>query len=282
MQSPIQEITPEFFINPGVDLQKGSQELLTMVNLSKEQLRQRWNKQQGQYILNKWKSNGFDRKIIDSMVGKYYGHTDLRGIYLNGEDLSRANLSEIDFYGSNLENTILKYADLSNSWLSESNIKGACFDCANMNGVLIDNVNFNNKTSFRGVNLNAINWNLALLVQDLANGQQRIENLKAKHPILAIFLRITCDYGRSFIRFLASCLIVIVFFGLLYSIIPASINKTSFWDSLYFSAMTFTTVGSDIQAISVWGKILVVIEAAIGYLMTGLLIAILVRRTIGD
>ncbi|MBW4623911.1 MAG: pentapeptide repeat-containing protein [Cyanosarcina radialis HA8281-LM2] len=282
MQSQIQEITPEFFINPRVDLQKGSQELLTMVNLSKEQLRQRWNSQKGQYILSKWKSNGFDRQILDDIVGKYYGHTDIRGIYLNGEDLSRANLSEMDFYGSNLENTIFKYADLSNSWLSESNIKGACFDGANMNGVLIDNVKFNNKTSFRGVNLSAINWNLALLVQDLANGQQRIENLKAKHPILAIFLRITCDYGRSFVRFLLSCLIVVIVFGLLYSLVPGSLSKTNFWDSIYFSAMTFTTTGSDIQAISVVSKILVVIEAAIGYLMTGLLIAILVRRTIGE
>jgi len=113
MQS--QEIPPEFFIKPGVDLQKGSQELLTMVNLSKDQLRQRWNTQQGQYIISRWKGNKFDRQILESLVGKYYGQTDIRGITLSREDLCRVDLSQVDLYSSNLENTILQYANLSNS-----------------------------------------------------------------------------------------------------------------------------------------------------------------------
>lgn len=282
MQSQTPEITSEFFIHPQFNLDETSQEIRTIVNLSKEQLRQRWNTEKGQYILSRWKGNKFDRQILDQLVGKYYDHTDIRGIPLTREDLSKVDLSKVDLYSANLENAILKYTDLTDSWLSESNIKGACFDYAKMNGVLIDNVEYNNKTSFKAVNLKAINFTLAFLLEDFANNQQRIENLKDKHPILAKILEITCDYGRSFTRFFAWCLTVIILFGILYAIIPNSLDRTGFWNSLYFSFATFTTLSSNIQVLSVFGKLLVVIEAAIGYLMTGLLIAILVRRTIGD
>ncbi|MBD1908941.1 hypothetical protein H6F53_26235 [Trichocoleus sp. FACHB-832] len=54
------------------------------------------------------------------------------------------------------------------------------------------------------------------------------------------------------------------------------------WDSFYFSATTFTSLSSNLQAGSVLAKILVLVEAAIGYLMTKLLVAILVKRTIRD
>ena len=176
MQS--QEITPEFFIKPNVDLQQGNQELLTIVNLSKEQLKRRWNTPQGEYIITKWKANKFSRSSLESLVGKYYGQIDIRGISLIKEDLSKIDLSKVDLYGANLEKSIFKYANLRNCWLSESNIKGTCFDWADMTGVLIDNVEFNNKTSFIGVNLKAVNFTLAVLLQNFATGQQRIENLK--------------------------------------------------------------------------------------------------------
>ena len=282
MQSQTPEITPEFFINPGQDLDQQSQEILTIVNLSKEQLQQRWNTPKGQYIFSRWRGNKYDRKVLDSLVGKYYGHTDIRGITLAKENLSKVDLSKVDLYSANLENGVFKFANFHDSWLSESNIKGSCFDYAIMSDVLIDNVEFNNKTSFIGVNLNTMNFNLAALLQDFATAQQRIDNLKNKHPLLAGFLSVTCDYGRSFTRFFLWCLAVVIVFGILYSLIPGSISKPGFWNSLYFSTMAFTTLGSDIQAVSPVGKILLVIEAAIGYLMTGLLVAILVKRTIGD
>ncbi len=282
MQAQNQEITPEFFIVPNANLDKGSQELMTMVNLSKEQLRDRWSTPAGRYILNRWKGNGFDRKVLDSLVGKYYDHTDLRGITLVKEDLTKADLSKVDFYGSILENSKLNFANLSDSWLSESNIKGTCFDYAKMQSVLIDNTEFDHKTSFTGVSLRAIDFNLAALLQNHATNQQRTENLKTKHPILATFLEITCDYGRSFPRFFFWCLLVILVFGVMYAALPGSLNKVGLWNGLYFSFMTFATANSDVQAVSSAGKMLSVVETGIGYLMTGLLIAIFVRQTVGD
>jgi hypothetical protein len=54
------------------------------------------------------------------------------------------------------------------------------------------------------------------------------------------------------------------------------------WDSFYFSATTFASLSFNLQPGSVLAKVLVLVEAAIGYLMTGLLVAILVKRTIRD
>lgn len=276
-------ISEDLFINPVFNIKEGDEGLTTIVNLSKSDLIGRWNTQKGKSILSTWRANKFDRGFLDNLVGKYYDHTDIRGITLTGEDLRKVDLSSVDLYGANLENATFGGTDLTNSWLSETNIKGARFDWAKMDGVLLDNVEFDSKTSFVGVNLNAVNFALAALLQDLAIGQQRIAHLEKKHPIFAAFLRYTCDYGRSFRRFIAWCVFIILIFGILFYYIPGSITKMSFWDSLYFSALTFMTLAfGDIQPMSLSGRIVVILEGAIGYIMTGLLIAILARRVIGN
>lgn len=287
MQS--REITPDFFIVPGVDLQQGSSDYPLAAKLNKNVLKNRWKTTTGQDILHRWKASNFARNVLDNLVGKFYGHSDIRGIILAREDLSGVDLSKVDLYGANLGNAILKHANLTDSYLSESNIKGACFDWSIMDGAFLDNVDFDNRTSFIGVNLNPINFTLAALLQDLALGQARIVSLKKKRPVLAFILRITCDYGRSFPRFFLSCFLVTLLFSLAYNFYPGSLvkvgaasNSLSFWDKFYFSIMTFTSAGTDIQPVSNWGRILVVTETVIGYLSLGLLISILNKRTIGD
>ena len=161
------------FIPPGTDLnQPDDRELKRFATLPKEALKRRWNTPEGKAILSKWKESKFDRDSLDSLVGRYYGHTDLRGIPLKGANLQRTDLSSIDFYASDLRDADLSYSNLSDSWLSESDIRGTRFDWAKMDGVLLDNVNFSNSTSFVGVNLNAINFTLAALLQELAIEQQ--------------------------------------------------------------------------------------------------------------
>ncbi len=276
------KITQDFFVSPGSDVQKGDPDFSTLACLSREQLRQRWATKEGQYILTNLKTNHFERSRLDSLVGEFYGQTDLRGIPLSREILTSVDLSKVDLFCADLENARLDYADLTGSYLSEVNLKGTNLNWAKMQDVLLDNASFDSRTSFTGVRLNAVDFTLAEQLKDFAFGQQRIASLKNKYPRVAFALWLTCDYGRSFPRFFAWCGGTILFFALGYTIFPGSLNKAGFWNSLYFSIMTFTTAGCDIQATSVIGRILVSIEASIGFLMTGLLISILVKRTIGD
>ena len=54
------------------------------------------------------------------------------------------------------------------------------------------------------------------------------------------------------------------------------------WNNLYFSVVTFTTLGyGDFGPVSWLGKALVVIEVMLGYVMLGLLVGIISRRVIG-
>lgn len=280
MQAP--KICQEFFVEPGHDVQKDDSEFVTLARLSAVQLASRWKTKKGQFILNTWKANRFDRKVLNDLVGRFYGHTDLRGISLPKEVLSEVDLSEVDLFSANLEGSRLDYADLTNSYLSASNLKGVCLDWAKMKNVLIDNASFDSRTSFTGVSLKDIDFTLAEQLKDSAFGQQRIASLKSKYPRVSFFLWLTCDYGRSFSRFFLWCGGVILSFALAYAPFPGTLSKEGVWNSLYFSLMTFLSQGCDIQAVSILGKILVSIEAAIGFLMTGLLISILVKRSLGD
>ena len=73
-------LTLELFIRPGVDLAQGDPDYTTVISLQKEDLRKRWRTTAGAAILAEWRANNFDRQILDSRIGKFYGHTDLRGV----------------------------------------------------------------------------------------------------------------------------------------------------------------------------------------------------------
>ncbi len=274
------KVTADHFIRAGVNLQKEDPELRTVVQWSKDTLRQRWHTPTGRAILAAWKASGFDRATIEQHIGKYYDHLDLRGIPLAGEDLSDRDVSFVDFYAADLRNTDFRRANLTESWLSEADIRGAKFDWAKMDGVLLDGVEFDHDTRFVGVNLNAVNFTLAALLQDLALYQQRIAHLEQRHPWLAFFLRVTSDYGRSLWRFTAWCALIVILFAGLY----AHLWALDLSEALYVSLMLFLTIGVETPALpaTAGARVALVVEALLGYVMMSLLIAILVRRTIGD
>lgn len=162
------------FIPAGHDLQKGDERIETYVTVPKDQLCQRWKSKKGQHILQEWKESHFSREKLESLVGKFYGQIDLRGIPLTEEDLEKATLHNIDFFAADLRGANLSKANLEGSQLSEANLEGTDFSFATMRDVFLDNVQFDKNTKFIGVNLNAINFNLAALLQELALEQQRI------------------------------------------------------------------------------------------------------------
>ncbi|MBW4441870.1 MAG: pentapeptide repeat-containing protein [Plectolyngbya sp. WJT66-NPBG17] len=292
MQPVTPSVTQNFFVIPGVNVHQGDPDYSLLVNLSEKQLKQRWDTPEGQNILARWKSSGFSRDALDSLVGKIYDRTDLRGVSLIGEKLNGVDLSKIDFYKASLKDSDLTNANLRNSYLSEANIEGANFSFAKADGLYLDNADFNSKTSFKGVNISDINFTFATLLQESIAAQSRIIDLERKRPLLASFLRISCDYGRSFTQFFFWCFVVIAVFTLLYAFIPGLVAKlempanmfikASLFDSFYLSTMTFITIGTDVVPISMLGKVLMMLEGGIGYLMTGLLVAILVKRTVGE
>lgn len=271
----------QHFIKSKVNLKQNDPDFLFFVNLSKEQLIKRWETPYGSSLLRELKLNNFSRITIEEFIGRYNDHFDFRGIDLSSIDLSRLDLSLIDFYAANLEKTNLTESILTDSWLSEANIKGVRFDWAQMDNVLLDNVEYDRGTIFNGVDIGKVNFTLAALLNDLANSQHRIAHLESKSPFLAFLLKITSDYGRSLTRWGFWCVSVILFFGLLFGIVPF-IDKGGILNGIYFSFVTFTTLGyGDILPLHGFGQIIAIIEVCIGYLMGGLFIAILTKKIMG-
>ncbi|MFA5933954.1 MAG: pentapeptide repeat-containing protein [Candidatus Paceibacterota bacterium] len=273
----------KLFIEPNKNVTSNESEYPTLINIKKSDLIARWDTEKGKEIINNLKSNGFSRDSISNSIGKLNDHYDLRGIKLSNLDLSNLDFSSIDFYGANFNKSILTNVNLTNTHLSETNLEDAILDWSNMDRTLIDNIDFNENTSFNGVDLSRINFTLAALVRDLAITQQRIFHLKARSPILAKILQITCNYGRSLSRWLIWCISFIIFFGFLYYIFQlTNCHPPTFFKSIYFSLVTFTTLGyGDISPNPGWGQFFVIIEVCLGYLMGGLLVAILTKKVMG-
>ncbi len=247
-------------------------------NLSKVQIQERWTSPEGKGLLNSLKSQRFSRESLSQNIGQFNGQYDLRGAPLADMDLSGTDLSSIDFFAADLSRANLSQCNLAGSYLSESQIKGTCFDWAKLDDALLDNAEFDASTHFYGVDLHRINFTFATLLYDLALSQHRIQQLKQQYPYLAVFLRISCDYGRSFGLYL----FWVVLFLLLYAVLYKVFMHQPFVDCLYFSIATFATVGyGELAPESVFEKILVMSEIGIGYLMGGLLVGILAKRVIG-
>ena len=115
-------------------------------------------------------------------------------------------------------------ADLSDSHLSESDIRGSRFHWTHLDRTYLDNVLFDNETSFLGVDLNAVNFTLATLLHDLALSQQRIQQLETHYPLFAFFLRVTCDYGRSFWRYAIWVFGLVVVYTIIYASVPTLLS----------------------------------------------------------
>ncbi len=269
----------DLFIEPQCNInQHESPQWKHFANLSPEKIRQRWTTPEGKGHLKALKAGRFSRETLHRHAGKFADKYDLRGIPLSGENLEGADLSNIDFFNADLSHCNLAKATLSGSHLSQCDIRGTVFDWARLDNVLLDNATFNTETRFLGVNLHQVNFTLATLLYDLALSQQRIQQLHQHHPIFAMFLKYSCDYGRSFTRYFAWVCAFLILYAFIYSLL----FPQPFIDCLYYSVATFATVGyGDIQPVTTLQKCLVISEIATGYLMGGLLVGILAKRVIG-
>ena len=85
--------------------------------------------------------------------------------------------------------------------------------------------------------------------------------------------------------FIACIILMSLFFGVLYcnfefiKFSEKNASPPSFWDSFYFSVVTFATLGyGDIKPSCIQGRMLAISEVILGYVILGLFISILARK----
>jgi uncharacterized protein YjbI with pentapeptide repeats len=238
-------------------------------------------------------------------------HADLSETYSHEADFSEASLFQATLSGSyhwkadftganlqyaNLDNCVLPNSKMIGAYLDDASLVNATIWCdltkARLRGTNFENtdvtyIKYDRKTTkFKGCRVDSCYGN-ALFRRD-AQDQDWVETFRQEsklHSVLYHIWNLTSDCGRSFLRPLLMSAVVIIAFGLLYTIFP--IVKTEPGNSRLFrqfaphysSLMTFVSFGlGDISPVGIKGRIAVGSEIVLGYISTGLLISILANK----
>ena len=130
--------------------------------------------------------------------------------------------------------------------------------------------------------------------------QQFIRAFSQANPVLAGLWRWSSDYGRSLVLWAAWSILFVFLFAIAYRFpVPSwmvlwlenftpqfhqttgtySGESLTFWDCIYFSVVTFTTLGfGDIVSDNAAARFLVTLEVIFGYVMLGGLISIFANK----
>lgn len=244
---------------------------------------------------------------------------DLVGANLSGCDLIHCSLRGADLTKASLANSRLWNADLSGSNLTESDMSGADLWNAKLFNVklwhtMLADAKFLTKRSFsdgRFFDNPRINEARLLSAEEsyrdlkryfISNGmyndaswasfkEKTVERLVFKKKwspnyIPSQFMNILCGYGEKPYRVIFSSLATILLFALIYLLFnavesPMDSNYILRWsDYIYYSAITFTTVGYGdfIPRPFSHFRLLAAGEAFIGTFLTGLFIFTLARK----
>jgi tetratricopeptide (TPR) repeat protein len=111
--------------------------------------------------------------------------------------------------------------------------------------------------------------------------QRKVFVLEHRWPFAALYWvwRLFAGYGDSLARWVATCGFVLAVFASLYATFNL-VDPVSHWfDYIYFSVVTFTSLGyGDLYPSGLWGKIVACAEIVAGLVMFGLLLTFIGNR----
>ncbi|MFC1808451.1 pentapeptide repeat-containing protein [Candidatus Omnitrophota bacterium] len=237
---------------------------------------------------------------------------------LTGASLRKANLASVDFeevhlLKSDLSGARLWYASLTNSYLAEANLENADFLKTELSGVKLwyaklDGAKLLTRHSFLGRTPICEKGPLAaseayrnLKQYFIVNGryddaswacfkERQLERRylfkeKKLAYLPSLLMALLCGYGEKPYRVIASSIVFVASYAIAYAglgvLNPTTVYKSfSSWDYIYFSIVTFTTLGyGDLtpKAVPLF-QMLAGSESFIGAFMMGLFIFTLARK----
>jgi len=212
---------------------------------------------------------------------------------LEGATLTQADLNAANLHSANLSHSRLRESQLCNANLSEANLKDADLSMAR-----VDKTNFSNSdlrgarlrmmrgfksARWIGADIRDINFAGAYLMRREIVDQNFIKEFRSFNRMSALLYYpwwITCDCGRSMLRWCGCIGLQGLFFAWIYTLIGIDFgqNPTAV-APLYFSVVTLTTLGyGDIVPHTLLGQLVVMLEVTIGYMMLGGLLSIFANK----
>jgi len=236
---------------------------------------------------------------------------DLRGSHLEKADLTEAHLERADLHETHLEGANLREAHLEGACLWDTHLEGANLMSTHLQGANLMRTKFS-----PDVSLEDVDWGNYILdeekpgffdsavasyrhlkmwyknagISDIAakfyyremEAKRKALKWRSKHcDRLALeILRVLFGYGERWRRVLISIAVLILLFALTYCVIGSVWEWSAFWNSLYFSAVSFTALGygSWVQVTNGWIKGIGAFESIVGVSMMALLLVTFFRK----
>ena len=234
----------------------------------------------------------------------------LRWANMASVDLEDAHMLRCDLHSARMWHSVVKNANISESDLSEADLLKVVFLNVKFWHVKLTNARFLTRHSFAGPKpideAGALSASEAYRTvkqyfmsigryDDASWASFKEKSLQAKYlfqekkfACIPLFtMGMLCGYGEKPNRIIGSALFVVFFYGILYKAldilqIPQELlgRGLVFWDYLYFSIITFTTVGfGDLAPKMIpFNQMLVAAESLTGVFMMGLFVFTLARK----
>lgn len=209
---------------------------------------------------------------------------DLQGAKFWRTSLQKTNLKEAKLQGANLKEAQMEKADLSSANLEKADLKFSSFEKAT-----VTKVKFDKETQCLGIDVTQAKGSPYFV--RFAKDQEYLEELKSKKcgKVICFIWSLFAGCGRSLSRWILWSVGFALYFALNYHWIfltySGSFNfnneilNKSFWSFLYYSVVTFTTLGfGDIIPTTGWAQGWVMAEVILGYIMLGGLISIFANK----
>ena len=209
----------------------------------------------------------------------------LRFAYFKGADFKFAHFDWADYKEAHFDG-----ADCKEAHFDGANCCGAFFGAIEQmddNKIIkkepcnLSDVSWNNKSKFIGVDTSCVDWSKNPLMKRYIEQQQFVHAIKQKTPKGLTWVISLLDYLSSLWNWIGWAFITIMAFAMFYAGLDhlydaKTIIEYSVWKYIYFSVITFSTLGfGDITATNALSMILVIAEVCLGYVFLGGLITFL-------
>ena len=226
------------------------------------------------------------------------GRCDLRGAVLFGlhgvgatfsssqlqdADLRTAQLRGARFREAQLHGAVLESAHLEDVELVDAEVSQAAFRNVDMRGARLRGLKGYLSADWVGVDVRNVDFSGSWLVRRHMLDENFLAEFRAQssmHKKIYFLWWLTSDCGRSLYRWSLFTFVIASLYAVAYSFVAIDYGPhASLFSPLYFSIVTFTTLGyGDVLPASGFAQLLVVTEVILGYLGLGGLLSILANK----
>ncbi|MGB5306155.1 MAG: pentapeptide repeat-containing protein [Gammaproteobacteria bacterium] len=213
-----------------------------------------------------------------SLRGATFIKATLQGTDLRATDLQHARLRDADLRNADFSRSNLQHADLEGS-----SVDGATFVDAELPHAHLRGLRGYTAANWIGADVHDINFTGAYLTRRTIMDQNYLHEFRIQSRINRVIYWlwwVSSDCGRSFLRWGAWIIIVLMLFAFLFTFVALDYGEyPTYMSSVYFSVVTLTTLGyGDVVPASPMAQVLAIIEVVFGYVMLGGLLSIFANK----